>query len=134
MLQLVYVSTAAKAFSDAKLQSILIEARDLNWAWDVTGVLLHHDGRFIQALEGPAEAVHDTFSRIQRDSRHHGIVTLYVDEIDQRDFPDWRMGYVAIDPDSARQVDGFMDLAAQQHAEDSSRAHELLREFSLALT
>lgn len=38
----------------------------------ITGLLLAHAGCFVQALEGPAEAVLATYGRICEDPRHTG--------------------------------------------------------------
>ena len=56
MYQLVYVSTASRAMSDADLNEILDVSRRKNRERDVTGVLLYLDRGFLQVLEGP-EAV-----------------------------------------------------------------------------
>ena len=133
MLQLVYISTATSPLSDDALRRLLVEARDLNNAAGITGLLLHHDGSFVQALEGPETSVRETFNRIQADSRHQDLMTLYISPIDSRDFGRWEMGYVPIDPESAEQVDGFTSVVAHRDDDGGSRAKALLMLFADAL-
>ena len=57
----------------------------------VTGLLLVHDGWFVQALEGPAEAVMNTYRRILDDPRHEAAKVLAAGPVEQRAFGDWNM-------------------------------------------
>ena len=57
----------------------------------VSGLLLFHRGWFLQVLEGPLEAVDDTFDRIRRDPRHTDIRTVADLPIAARAFGDWTM-------------------------------------------
>ncbi|HEY3287190.1 MAG TPA: BLUF domain-containing protein [Gemmatimonadaceae bacterium] len=90
---LVYVSSAEHLQSEAELEEILTVARELNARDDVTGILLYHEGSFMQCLEGDREVIHATYDRIARDPRHHGIVKLLDEPIAERSFPEWQMGY-----------------------------------------
>lgn len=98
LVQLVYVSTATTPFTPAELHELLRRARVNNARVGVTGMLLYHDGNFIQALEGPRDAVAAIQERIAHDPRHHGILVLYNARIETRSFANWSMGFV----DSAR--------------------------------
>ncbi len=57
----------------------------------VTGLLLVHEGWFVQALEGPAEAVMNTYRRILEDGRHNDSRTLGAGPTEKREFGDWNM-------------------------------------------
>ncbi|MBU1375859.1 MAG: BLUF domain-containing protein [Alphaproteobacteria bacterium] len=57
----------------------------------LTGLLLIHDGWFIQALEGPAEAVMTTYRRIIDDPRHVDTKVLSAGPATSREFADWNM-------------------------------------------
>jgi len=57
----------------------------------VTGMLLIHEGWFVQALEGPADAVATTYERIARDPRHEAVTTLASGPVERREFRDWNM-------------------------------------------
>ena len=57
----------------------------------ITGLLLVHEGYFLQVLEGPAEAVMTTYGRISRDTRHSEAKVLEAGPADARSFADWNM-------------------------------------------
>ncbi len=46
---------------------------------------------YLQLLEGPPEAVTQTFARISRDDRHTEVTKLVSNHTDDRLFPDWAM-------------------------------------------
>lgn len=90
---IVYVSTATRLLSLAQLETLLFEARDLNSQNSVTGVLLYSDGDFMQCVEGPQQAVEETYERIRSSRKHSNIIELLDEKIDVRGFPDWQMGF-----------------------------------------
>ena len=94
--QLMYASSAKKGLEEEDLQDILAVSRLNNAPLDITGLLLYHDGNFIQVLEGPKRAVQGTYDRIVQDGRHLAIQTLLIREVENRLFPDWTMGYKRI--------------------------------------
>lgn len=57
----------------------------------ITGLLLVHEGWFVQALEGPAEAVMTTYRRILNDPRHTAAKVLSAGPAEARAFADWNM-------------------------------------------
>lgn len=89
LLVIVYVSSATATPIGSDLAGLVRRARAYNESHAITGVLLHHDGCFMQALEGPPEEVSALFERIQRDRRHKGLIELYRDLADRREFPFW---------------------------------------------
>ena len=95
MFQIVYISTARQAFSARELESVLLTSRLNNGRVDVTGLLVCGGKRFLQALEGPQEAVAATFERIKADPRHFAVVPLSMKEVQTREFGTWSMGYEA---------------------------------------
>lgn len=93
MFSLVYVSSATHLFTDQELIDLLKKSRANNQRQDITGLMLYKDGNFIQVLEGPEEAVLATFNKIALDPRHTGLVILSRQQIAERQFPDWAMGF-----------------------------------------
>ena len=92
MIRLLYISTAREPVTPEMLADILRTSRRNNVAVGVTGLLIVGGRRFLQALEGPPEAVFATYDRIARDPRHFAVVQLARDTIVERQFPDWAMG------------------------------------------
>lgn len=91
LMVVVYVSSAIATLSASDLAGLVRQARVFNESHDITGVLLHHDGCFMQALEGPADVVTELFERIKRDRRHKGVIELHRELADHREFPHWSL-------------------------------------------
>ena len=93
MIRLIYISTARSELPKVELEAILRVSRRNNAAVGVTGLLIVGGRRFLQALEGPADAVTLTYDRIKADGRHFAAVTLDSRAISGRSFPGWAMGH-----------------------------------------
>ncbi|WP_051378848.1 BLUF domain-containing protein [Derxia gummosa] len=104
LLLLLYVSSARTPLTDTELAALLVQSRDRNARLGLTGVLLYRDGNFMQALEGPADAVEQVWASIQRDPRHHDIITLMESTVQSRSFGSWSMGFINLDGSCAPQV------------------------------
>lgn len=91
---LVYVSRSMQRMSLDELSKLLKQARASNQATGISGVLFHHDGLFLQLMEGEPEAVASLFKKIMMDRRHEAVLIL-VDSLRDRTpmFPDWKMGF-----------------------------------------
>ncbi len=103
MISLAYYSTASSPMSAAELGGIVEAAQRNNAANDITGMLCHYDGSFLQFLEGPEDAVSRTFDRIKRDSRHRQILEVDRRPIAGRAFGEWSMAAVKLDEMSPAQ-------------------------------
>jgi hypothetical protein len=117
-----YVSTQTRPLVRDDLSSLLDDALGRNQELDITGLLLHREGSFFQVLEGEKDDVLKIFDSIQRDPRHHRVKCLFEGEIEAREFPDWRMGFVELDGVDVGQLPGFSDFL------DSGRPPRLLLE------
>lgn len=94
MYQLVYISAACVEFDDEALEQLLSGARENNAILGVSGMLLFHEGSFIQVLEGPQTVVEALFEKIEQDPRHEHTEVLFRGDTDEACFEDWSMGYV----------------------------------------
>lgn len=133
-LSVVYVSTATEEFDKQALADLLAVSQANNCQVGVTGMLLHHDGSFIQAIEGPPDAVRQLHTRITEDSRHTGIITLLEYEIDEREFGEWQMGFRDLGALDHGERDGYSDLLNSNDlpaglAGDPARSKKLLLSF-----
>jgi hypothetical protein len=132
--RLIYVSSSGHPMDDEALLELLETSRESNRKRDITGLLLYKDGNWLQVLEGPAEQVHDVFSRIRRDPRHHDVTVVSEDRIDARLFSDWAMGFRKLsDPDLLRHegYSAFMNRAydGQRFRRDPTGCLDILRYF-----
>ena len=64
----------------------------------LTGVLLAHDGWFLQALEGSRTDIERLLTRLHKDPRHTDIRMLGFDTIKERSFAEWSMGQILVTP------------------------------------
>lgn len=93
MYSIVYISRAAEGVTSADLGQILASSRRRNPDLGVTGLLVWCCDHFLQVLEGPEDVVNDLFERISADERHEGVRQVGGKQIDERNFPDWSMGF-----------------------------------------
>ena len=100
-------------------------------------MLLFREGQFLQLLEGPEREVKSVFELVKRDPRHRDVTVLLAEAVDERQFPDWTMGFERLDeawsvPRAWATIleDGFNSPAM---AENPSRARDLLLTFQHTL-
>jgi hypothetical protein len=94
LITLVYTSMATRPITEKDLLDILEASRRNNTADEITGLLLYHNGNFMQVLEGPRANVEHTYQRIARDKRHQYVVTVLKQPITDRAFGAWKMSFV----------------------------------------
>jgi Sensors of blue-light using FAD len=130
MLQLIYASAAVKPFSPDELKKLLDAARAKNASLGISGMLLYHAGSFLQALEGPDDAVNLLFKGIEKDPRHTNVRLLFRDGVETSEFQDWSMGFVDASK-SAKTLKGFLDYNTEAKAVvlDKTRAKKTLKMF-----
>ncbi|OUE07395.1 hypothetical protein C5B94_14890 [Clavibacter michiganensis] len=130
----VYTSTATRHLTDDDLAELLGQCVRNNERAGLTGLLLHRDGRFMQVLEGPDDAVEAVFATIAADPRHTDVRQLLDERITARRFPAWSMGFRTVDDSTVRRLDGYDDFldrpaSAAARPDAPSRARWLLEWF-----
>ena len=73
------------------LQGILADSVRNNVRHRVTGLLIVHDGWFVQALEGPAAGLRAVYEKIASDGRHTEPSILQHGPVENRAFGRWIM-------------------------------------------
>ena len=107
--QLIYRSEATTFPRPADLQRLLDQARVHNAGARLTGLLLYRDGRYLQVLEGPPDAVLDLYACIRCDPRHARVVTISEGLVPARFFSTWHMAFGnTIQPAVARLLDAAL--------------------------
>jgi methanogenic corrinoid protein MtbC1 len=91
---LCYQSRAKLRPSAEDLAQLVIEARERNRQFGVTGMLVHEGGRFFQWLEGPGAALEGLWSSIRRDDRHDDIELLGEGVTPIRLFSEWDLRFL----------------------------------------
>lgn len=117
--QLVYVSTASELLDEPTLMTMLADFRTNNHRRGVTGLMLYCDGNILQLLEGEETVVEDLFCIITADPRHEAVTLLYSGTREQRDFPDWNMGFQRLElAELPLTPEGFSRMAENPSAAD----------------
>ena len=93
LVQLIYYSLVSGDLAKDKIETVLTVANKRNAEAGISGLLLFSNAYFLQVLEGPRSEVNNVYSKIQRDSRHHGAQILMYRDIHLRDFGAWAMGW-----------------------------------------
>ncbi|MBX7194848.1 MAG: BLUF domain-containing protein [Sandaracinaceae bacterium] len=97
LCQLLYLSRASEKMSMRDAMAIVDAASTHNAQRGLTGLLCYGGGYFLQVLEGDGDVVSDTFCRIARDERHHGVRLIDFSLIQARRFEDWSMRLINLD-------------------------------------
>ncbi len=92
LVRLMYVSRAADSVNQNELVAILKKSKANNVGVGVTGVLCYSAGIFLQVLEGGRSVVSALYNKIANDPRHHDVVLLSYEEVNERSFAGWSMG------------------------------------------
>lgn len=110
LIHLIYISSATKWPTEKDLKSLMAQARARNLRQNITGLLLYNNATYMQVLEGPTGDVHEIFEAICEDPRNNGVVKLIDESIQQRDFPQWSMGFKHLDHLGADTPPGFVEV------------------------
>jgi Sensors of blue-light using FAD len=98
IFQLLYCSLAKQPMAPEALAAMLHIARKKNAVAQITGLLMVHDGIYMQWLEGPEEQVKALWSKLKTDPRHYCVVKLLeIPQAQSRAYPKWSMREVSRD-------------------------------------
>lgn len=131
-VELVYVSTAKNLLHDRELVDILESSRANNARDGIGGMLVYHDGSFLQILEGPPPAVDAAYIRIKGDPRHSNLIPLRRRTVVERSFGEWSMGFAHPSRQDLMEIPGCNDFFAEGHClneVDEGQAKRLLEGF-----
>ena len=64
----------------------------------------------MQVIEGRRSDVMELYERIRKDPRHTRVETLFEDEIEEREFSDWQMGFIELDGVDVSMLPGFSNF------------------------
>jgi len=118
MIHLIYISSATRVMSEEDLLELLVQSRACNKTKNVTGMLLYRNGAFLQVLEGEARDVDEIYRSILSDERNTGHYLIEREEISERQFPDWSMGFENLSNYCAEELDSFSDIFLKKKMPD----------------
>jgi hypothetical protein len=133
--RVIYVSSETSPFSEQQLEELLQKSRLHNLAAEITGMLLYKDGKFMQTLEGPREAVLTLLEKIRSDPRHGKFTLLMEAPILKRSFGSWSMGFKKITQETVINIPGYDDsndlsLMSSRFIENPPESLNLLLSFN----
>lgn len=113
MYRLIYLSTATDdSMTDFDLDDLLQKSQKSNRLNDISGILLHLNGEFVQVLEGTKKAVLNLFEIIKLDKRHKDVVAFDEKEVSERYFAGY---FMAFDPEHYNKKNKFESLINFNH-------------------
>ena len=110
MHRLIYTSTASRLLPKDELHKLMNSARRSNADNRITGLLIYHDGCFLQVLEGEKDAVESCFRHIRKDGRHTNFIELASEATTHRLFSAWWMAFREFSELGAFQRKQFVEL------------------------
>jgi len=117
--QIIYTSQASEQFNKRNLLDLLHTSRGYNTIDNITGVLMHRDGYFLQIIEGEQDVIEDLFQRLNNDTRHENIKMILDRSIESRLFSNWAMGCADFDEPELSMLPGIRtDLSNPEVIED----------------
>jgi hypothetical protein len=91
MYRVIFTSRASSRFGRETLTAINAVSRRNNFKLAVSGLLVFHDRRFFQVLEGEEAVLSSLMARIAIDPRHVGLDIVHHGASTQRAFATWRL-------------------------------------------
>ena len=92
LVRLTYASRASHGISSQLIREILDSSQRNNPVRGLTGILCCNADTFLQALEGPRNAINALYNRLAEDNRHKDLTILDYEEISVRRYANWSMG------------------------------------------
>ncbi|GAL64533.1 BLUF domain-containing protein [Algibacter lectus] len=105
--RLIYSSQAVKQFTKRQLLDLLHDSRGFNAIDNISGVLMHKHGYFLQIIEGDPEVIDDLLVRLRKDTRHKDLKIIHDSTVQDRLFTNWAMGCVDFDDAELSMLPGF---------------------------
>ena len=115
--------------TERELKKLLESSRLNNLKHHVTGVLIYFEGDFLQILEGMPEDVDRIFNKILKDSSHKDITKIVDQHHEERNFPDWLMGFSSINTDLGEKLTGYIALDDLVDNDSDHKAICILKNF-----
>lgn len=91
-----YISSSSAYEAIEDIKHIYKKAKANNLKNSISGILIFHNGNFLQVLEGKQEKVDSTFDKIKFDTRHNNIIKVININIEERIFEDYNFGFTIV--------------------------------------
>tara|TARA_R110002049_G_scaffold70894_2_gene182948 strand:+ start:1465 stop:1881 length:417 start_codon:yes stop_codon:yes gene_type:complete len=105
--QIIYTSQASEQFNKRNLLDLLHTSRGYNTIDNISGLLMHRNGYFLQIIEGEQDVVENLFQRLSNDTRHKNIKMILDRTVESRLFSNWAMGCADFDEPELSMLPGL---------------------------
>jgi hypothetical protein len=103
----IYTSKATKQFSKRDLLDLLHDSRAFNNIDNISGVLIHSEGLFLQVIEGESEDIEYLLTRLKKDPRHNEMKLILDSCVNSRFFSNWTMACADFDKQELSLIPGI---------------------------
>jgi hypothetical protein len=124
MIRVTYISQASEPLSADGLLGLLNQCHRNNTAKGLTGMLLFGNGTFLQSIEGEAKVVDPLIERISKDPRHRDIKIVRRDEITERQYSDWSMGFERVTESTLAAIPSLRNFGLPNFNADYLSTHD----------
>jgi len=130
MKSICYVSTIQSKVSSSELYEAFVSFKKKNIKNNISGVLLHKNGNFLQIIEGKKETIDALFSKIKIDKRHKHIITLIDFPIPHRLFEEYKTSFSIIDsPEEFKMLIEYTNWLKHADSSCAKKAIKVLEAF-----
>jgi hypothetical protein len=124
MIRVTYLSQVSEPLSADGLLGLLNQCHRNNTAKGLTGMLLFGNGTFLQSIEGEAKVVDPLIERISKDPRHRDIKIVRRDEITERQYSDWSMGFERVTESTLAAIPSLRNFGLPNFNADYLSTHD----------
>lgn len=119
----IYVSYATESWGRDELVDLREKAIANNQKDSITGALLYLKGKFIQVLEGEETTVKRLLKKIKSNRAHRDLLVLLDGFIQERNFPEWHMGFRVLSPEEMEDSKELIELVENVSIPASQNRH-----------
>jgi hypothetical protein len=94
MKQMIYTSTATESVNFDVINDLLTQCVQKNNEFSISGMMVFDGKQFLQCIEGNEAQINQLQENIFKDTRHQNIYLLGEEEVTERLFNKWNMGYL----------------------------------------
>lgn len=91
-----YISNSTHGDSIKEIKTMYLKAKTNNAKNNISGILIYHQGNYLQILEGNEKDVDETYNRIKIDPRHKNIIKVINTNTEYRIFEDYNFGFTIV--------------------------------------
>ena len=120
-----YIGGSSSMFSD--IGDIISTSKKKNPERGITGILLYHQGKFVQVLEGEEEELRKLMKKIATDTRHTNVQILIDEDIPQRGFDQWNMDFFNLSDKESLDYEAMKEISRLYRKQPLIKSNQLVQ-------